>query len=86
MRPVPLHSGEAPDTYFIEGRVVGHGAGRSTPIADFSNRRPCMRFEQRNGQPQRPLNLKQKAPHLSKPLTWIRVCPNKEHHQQALAC
>ena len=31
-------------------------------------------------------NLKQKAPHLSQHLTWTRVCPNAEHHDQAVSC
>ena len=43
MQPVPLHSGETQDTYFFEGRVVTHGAGRSTFFTDkTSSASSCM--------------------------------------------
>ena len=51
----------------------------------FPNRHPCKRCARRDVYLHTSLNLKQKAPHLSKPLTWIRVCPNEAHHQQAIA-
>ena len=49
------YSDEAPDTYFFGRRDVGRGAGRSTVIAGFSNRRPCERFGRRNVHLQRSL-------------------------------
>ena len=83
---VQSYSDKAPDTYFFKRRDVGRGAGRSTVIAGFSNGRPCKRFGRRDVHLRRSVNLKPKAPQLSWHLTWIRVCPNAEHHQQAVAC
>ena len=49
------YSDEAPDTYFFGRRDVGRGAGRSTVITGFSNRRPCERFGRRDVHLQRSL-------------------------------
>ena len=81
-----LYSDEARDTYFFERRDIGRGAGRSTGIAGFSNGRPCERFGRRAVHLRRSVNLKPKAPELSRHLTGIRVCPNPKQHQQALTC